>query len=412
MLNGETSKNTPKRNNLPAKIEDFDFDGFNDFIVPRDGQSRATRAHIEETAKDSFGPEEELVGRLTDGMMAVVESRERIAAEMIALGNQLFHAHHLVRNNMIAKSGDTRAVHNLAAATTYEFFEKALGIKQSAARSYMRCYERFGDNTEAIRIFNVGELDMLAAKHNTDAHINEIMLAKESNPDMTRAEMKKLLDELRQRDNALVDTASQLENVSSLLEDSKTELYLAGKEVAHLKEELAASAREMAAKQDELARLDDLFNRRTAGMSSMEKDIADKDREIERLQRALTNQEPVVEVKEVIKPPAGYTAIAEAVTAKTAELASTEKALGAVKQELESLQQQRSQAKASIDAAEKVQDSLSAATDAFESFTGKISSAQLAMQASSNPSEHRRLVEAISAMLRKSLVEIDTWLSR
>jgi DNA repair exonuclease SbcCD ATPase subunit len=410
MLNGETSKNTlNKRNNLPAKINDDEFD---DFIVPRDGHSRVTRTHIDETAKESFGEEEELIARLTDSMMAVAESRERIAAEMIALGNQLFHSHHLVRNNMVAKAGDTRAIRNKAASITYEFFEKALNIKQSAARSYMRCYERFGDNAEAIRIFNVGELDMLAAKHITDAHIDEIMLAKESNPDMTRAEVKKLLDELKHRDKALVDSERQLENVASLLEDSKTELYFAGKDVAHLKEELAANARELAAKQAELARLDDLFNRRTAGLSSMEKDIADKDKEIERLQRALNNQEPVVEIKEVIKPPARFTAIAEAVSAKTAELASTEKELDAAKQELESLQQQRSQAKASINAAEKLQNSMSEATAAFETFTGKLSSAQLAMQASSNPAEHRRLVEALSGMLRKSLVEIETWLSR
>ncbi len=30
-------------------------------------------------------------------------------------------------------------------------FELTLGVKQPAARQYMRCYERFADNVEAIR---------------------------------------------------------------------------------------------------------------------------------------------------------------------------------------------------------------------------------------------------------------------
>ncbi|KXU94872.1 hypothetical protein CR51_26065 [Caballeronia megalochromosomata] len=410
MLNGETSKNTPtKQNNLPIKIDD---ENFNEFMVFRDDHSRVTRANIEKAARVLFGAEEELIARLTDAMMAVAESRERIAAEMIALGNQLFHCHNLVRNNMTAKAGDSRATRNRAANLAYDFFDRAMNIKHSAARSYMRCYERFGDNTEAIRIFNVGELDMLKAKHITDATINELMEKKQSNPDMTRAEMKKLLDELQSREKALVDAEHQLENVASLLEDSKTELFLAGKEVAHLKEELAANARALTAKQDDLARLDDLLTRRTAGLSSMEKDIADKDREIAQLKRAFETQKPVVEIKEVIKPPAGYAAISDAVSAKNAELAETEKALNSAKQDLETLQQERDRVKTSIEAAQKVQESLTAATTSYESFAGKLSSAQLAMQASDNPAEHRPLIEALAGMLRKSLVEIDTWPSR
>jgi DNA repair exonuclease SbcCD ATPase subunit len=410
MLNGETSKNTPTNGkNFPVRIDD---DGFDDFIVPRDDHSRVTRANIERAARKFFGAEDELIARLSDAMMAVAESRERISAEMIALGNQLFHSHNLVRNNMVAKAGDSREIYRRAARMSYDFFLEALNIKQSAARSYMRCYERFGDNTEAIRVFNVGELDLLAAKHVTDAQITEIMLKKDSNPDMTRAEVKKLLDELKQRDKALADSERQLENITSLLEDGKTELFLAGKDVAHLKEELAANARALSAKQEELAKLDDLFNRRTAGLSSMEKDIADKDKEIERLTKLSQNQKPIVEVKEVPIAPAGFTSISDAVTAKNAELANAEKALQAAHQELESLQQRRDRTKASIDASEKVQNSLSAATTAFETFTGKLSSAQLAMQASSDPSEHCKLVEALAGMLRKSLVEIDAWLSR
>ncbi|MDR5776883.1 MULTISPECIES: hypothetical protein [unclassified Caballeronia] len=409
MLNGETSKNTPtKFNHLPIRVDD---DTSDEFVAPTDDRRHVTRSSIDKAARELFGQEEELIGRLTDAMMAVAESRERIAAEMIALGNQLFHSRHLIRNNMVAKAGDTREIRNRAACLAFDFFEKALKIRESAAKSYIRCYERFGDNTEAIRVFNVGELNMLVAKHVSDAHINEIMLQKDSR-EMTRGDVKKLLTELKQRDEALADSERQLENVASLLEDSKNELFLAGKDVAHLTEALSANARALTAKQEELARLDELFNSRTAGLSSMEKDIADKDKEIARLSRALETQKPEVQIKEIVKPPEGFTTISQAVNAKTAELASTEQALHIARQELESLKQRRNDAKTAIDAAEKVQNALSAATSAYETFAGKLSSAQLAIQASSDTAEHRQLVEALSGMLRKSLVEIDTWLSR
>jgi hypothetical protein len=411
MLSGETSGNVPNmfNPNLPVPFGD---DSMSDFIVPRDDNKGITRATIEKAAKDSFGGEDELVAKLTDSMMAVSESRERISAEMIALGNQLFHAHYLIRNNMVAKGGDSISIHRKAARMAYNFFESSLKIKESAARQYMRCWERFGNNEEAIRIFNVGELDMLAAAHVTDAEINEIMLAKRSNPDMKRADVKKLLDTLQKQEKALVDSQKQVDNVTSVLEDTKTALDLAQREAQHLKDELDAKARALAAKQQQLDGLDDLYNRRTAGMSDMQKDLADKDREIARLLDEVMNKKPEVQVKEVLVTPPGFSSLSEALEAKTAEFKKTTQALDALKQEVTEVEKNREKAKAALAAAEKVQKTMEGVSAAFESFDGKLTAAQLAVQASDSPAEHRPMFETLSAMMRKSQSELDAWLAK
>lgn len=340
MLSGETSGNIPNKfnHNLPVPFGD---DSMSDFIVPRDDNKGITRTTIEKAAKDAFGAEDELVAKLTDSMMAVSESRERISAEMIALGNQLFHAHYLIRNNLVAKGGDTVSIHRKAARMAYDFFENSLKIKESAARQYMRCWERFGNNEEAIRIFNVGELDMLASSTVSDAHINELMARKQAKPDMTRADVKKLLDALQKQEKALVDSQKQVDNVTSVLEDTKTALDLAQREAQHLKDELDTKARALTAKQQQLDGLDDLYNRRTAGMSDMQKDVADKDREIKRLLDALENKKPEVQVKEVLVTPPGFTSLVEALEEKTAEFKKTTQALDALKQEVTEVEKNR-----------------------------------------------------------------------
>lgn len=128
--------------------------------------------------------------------------------------------HYLIRNNRIAKEVDSKRVRGKAAREAYDFIKKAMPVEESAARQYIRYYERFGGNAEAIRVFNVGELNILAAKKNTDAQIEEIIAVKNADPKMKRDDLRKLIKTIRQRDEELADAQAQRENVTSLLQDA------------------------------------------------------------------------------------------------------------------------------------------------------------------------------------------------
>ena len=414
MPNGEPSKNTQlTKTPLPIEI----YDPLDDIFVNHD-PNRADRSNIEQVIKGLLGDDPEfsdLIVQLVENMMAIADARDRIAADLEIIGAQLVNSMYMLRNVFIAKAGDKTGTKRKAASLGFSIFEKTLGVKKAAARQYMRCYERFADNVEAIRVFNVGELILLAAEHVTDAQVEEILAQKKANQDMTRADVKRMLEALQKQEEEIEDGRVQLENVQTLLEEHKTALEVADNDARHMRDELAANARALVEKEAALSRLDDFYQRRQAGLSNMEKDLADKDKEIERLNReadALRNRKPDVQIKEVPTTPAGYKSIAESVQKRSEELAEIEATIKAERAALEELKAQRKKEADALDAANKVQASLQDVSAIFEAFAGKLTAAQLAMQASQTPAQHRPLLEAFAGMLRKTLTELDAALGK
>ncbi|TCK32493.1 hypothetical protein B0G84_8298 [Paraburkholderia sp. BL8N3] len=419
MPNREPSKNTqlskpqPPIIHPPVEIND----GLDDIFEKHDPR-RAHRDNIERIIKRLLGdaPEfSELVIQLVENMMAVADARARIAADLEVIGSQLINSMYILKNVFIGKAGDTIAINRKAASLGYLIFDEALGVKKSAARQYMRCYEVFADNVEAIRTFNVGELDILAAEHVTDEQVAEILAKKKANPDMTRMDVKRLLQELQKKDEAIEDGRVQLLNVHALLQDVKTALTVSESDAERLRHELAASARAIATREADLTRMDDHYKRKQAGLSNMEKDLADKDKEIDRLTReaeALKNRKPEVQIKEVPTAPAGYTSISESIRKSNEELAEIEARLIEGKAALEDLKARRKKEADALDAANKVQASLHEVSSTFEVFAAKLTAAQLAVQASATPAQHRPLLEALAAMLRKAVSELDAALGK
>lgn len=419
MPNGETSKNTQlSKPQHPIIHPPVEFNDALDDIFEKHDPKRVHRETIERAVRKALGNDpalEDLTVQIIESLMAVAEARARVAADLVVIGGQLINTMYSLKNVLIAKAGDTIAINRKAATLGFVIFDSALGLKRSVARQYMRCYEAFADNAEAIRTFTVGELDILAAEHVTDEYVAEILAKKKANPDMTRLDVKHMLEELQKKDAAIEDGRIQLLNVHSQLQDAKTALSVSESESKHLRNELAASARMIADKEADLVRMDDHYKRKQAGLSNMEKDLADKDKEIDRLiheGNALRNRKPGVQIVEKPTAPAGYTSIAESIQKSNEELAEIEKRIGEEKAALEGLEAERKRQADALEAANKVQASLQEVSSTFEVFAAKLTAAHLAVQASDTPARHSSLLEALAGMLRKTVSELDAALGR
>ena len=142
----------------------------------------------------------------------------------------------------------------------------------------MRCYEAFTDNIEAIRSFNVGELDILAAEHVTESNAARSS-QRRSEPDMTREDVRKMLATCRRKKKRL-RTGNDVVNFNSLLKDTKTRS-------PWRKARRGACTmnwrrpRTIADREAQLTRMDSHYTGRQAGLAILEKDLADKDKEIQ-----------------------------------------------------------------------------------------------------------------------------------
>jgi chromosome segregation ATPase len=232
---------------------------------------------------------------------------------------------------------------------------------------------------------------------------------------MTREDIRKMLATLQKQEEALADRKVEVDNYQALLEDSKTAQRVAEDEANRLQQQLDATAELIAEKEAQLQRMDSYYTGRQAGLANLEKDLADKDKEIARLndeRNALQNRKPEVLIKEVETTPAGYKSISESLEKRNAELKQLEEQLVERRAELERLEADRKKEAGAIEAANRVQAAMQEALSAFEQFAGKLTLAQVAVQASDGLGQHEPLVQTLAAMMRKHLSEIETGLRK
>jgi len=389
-------------------LEDFDFLSGSDY-------SSATRETITEVGRKLFGtkPEnEELVARLTEYMLSVTASRKKIAGELVLLGGSLANSMMLIVDDHTAKVGVSTYNINQGKTQAYKYFKESLQLTKHAARKYMRCFQKFGDDNEAVQLFNIGELNILSAHDVTDDQISTVMRHKLANPKMTQDDVQELLNFLRKQEETLEDKEKELENVHGLLEDSKDQLRGAEADSKHLKRQVADLSRALREKENQLQTQSDFVKERTSGLGQLQKDYQDKAKELEKALfelNALKNAKPVVEVqtRTVDAVPEGFTTLSEAYETRMADLKKAEALKAQAEKELAELQANVAASRAAIESENAVQTTLNELVSAWEPFVAKFSTAQLVVQASKDPARYTPSLQALAAMLRKCLSELD-----
>jgi hypothetical protein len=389
-------------------IQDFNFLSETDY-------SSATREGITKVGQRIFGSEsesEELVSRLTEYMLSVTASRKKIAGELVLLGGSLANSMDLIIDDHTSKVGVSPNAINQGKAQAYRYFKESLQLTSHAARKYMRCFHKFGDDNEAVQLFNIGELNILSAHNVTDEQISVVMERKLANPKMTQDDMQEFLNVLRKQEAAIEDKDKELENVQGLLEDSKDQLRGSEADAKHLKRQVADLSRMLQEKERQLQTQSDFVKERTSGLGQLQKDYQDKAKELEKALlelNALKSAKPVVEIqtKTVDAVPEGFLTLSEAYETRMAELKKAETLKTQAENELAELEANVAASRAEIESENAVQTTLNALVAAWEPFAAKFSTAQLVVQASKDPARYTPTLQALSAMLRKCLSELD-----
>ncbi|RZF23787.1 hypothetical protein EVC45_42320 [Paraburkholderia sp. UYCP14C] len=402
------------------------FDPMNEFLFSVEDPTAVTRDNIAAAAREIFGSgqeDTEFISKLAEHMVSVSESRSKVVQELIILGGHLQQMMKLCITRQTAKVGDTFPARRKAAQLCFAFFQKAMGITQPSARSYIRCHQKFADNAEAIRVFSYGELNLLAAQDVTEEQINTIMLKKKEAaelPDskkMTRDDVERLLRQLQQKDERVEDAERELEKIHEILEDHKTQLDVTERESQHLREQLATYERHLAEKENSISNLRTALTERTSGYPAMEQELAAKNKKLEELsQQLVAAQNAPAKVEKVEVPvetlPAGYETTRQAVMAALEELEEAKSRTQALKDDQATIEAELKRQQAELIASKAVQDSLEALTAAWENVSGKMSTFQLAVLASTDPTQYNGALEALAAQLRKYVTEIEAALHR
>lgn len=135
--------------------------------------------------------------QLLDAGEAERLSRPTRAEEVVRSGECLHKMLKSGTEHYLNTCGDTGANRKKAASLCYRFFQVEMGISQASARAYIRCFQKFGENAEATRVFSYSALNAMAGKDVSGEIISAMVRAKLENPEMTREELVALFNSMQ-----------------------------------------------------------------------------------------------------------------------------------------------------------------------------------------------------------------------
>ena len=154
---------------------------------------------IRSAALDVFGKElpDSILRTILQETEEVAHSTRKILAEHMSMGGNFLNIRMSVTNAMVLAQGDTKQVRDRAAGLVYRYLQHLFRHSRSKIVLYIKCYERFFGNEDAMQILKLTDMQALIANDTPDELVDLVIQARRDDPDLSKAEVKKLIAGLR-----------------------------------------------------------------------------------------------------------------------------------------------------------------------------------------------------------------------
>jgi flagellar biosynthesis chaperone FliJ len=425
-----SSKN-PKKNPASGSSDDFDptrreddddaqgsQSGGGGALVPRLEQSPAMFADfipdghaLSVAAHQAFGKDlpEDIIRTIVHESEEIAHSTRRIMEEHMRIGGSVIRIMARVQSHLINQLGkDTQAVRDKAAKLVYDYVEKVFRRKRTTIKNYMYCYGKFANNADAIQILGYSDMSMLIRGDTPDEVVDMVIEARKENPDMSKLDVKKLIDGYRkaqelltQKDTAIEDATVELENVVGRLTQSELENRRLMAAYEKLQQDLVRNRESAEATRVAMGSVN-------GQITALQQQLANTERELDARTRALKEASARVETKEVEVPtvPKPYTNLQEAIETSLVQLKELNGQIDAKKIELSVLQEKHEAEAAAAREGEALEKMFNGLIQKFGAFVQDYHSTQLLVTANGLPARFSSLMHALSDLVGKFHIEL------
>ncbi|HDR9172647.1 hypothetical protein [Burkholderia vietnamiensis] len=101
----------------------------------------------------------------------------------------------------IERHGDTPANRDWARETAYEYLARTFQRSKSVIRLYIRVYEKFSTNLDAVNMLNFRDIALLLGGEPTPEFIDKVVAARREHPELGTADIATLLATDRKQSN-------------------------------------------------------------------------------------------------------------------------------------------------------------------------------------------------------------------
>ncbi len=366
--------------------------------IPDDQQMKSA-------AFELFGKDlpESVIRAILQESEEVAHSTRKILGEHMRMGGNFLNIRTSATNAMVLAQGDTKLVRDRAAGLVYRYLQHLFRHSRSKIILYIKCYERFFGNEDAMQILKLTDMQALIANDTPDELVDLVIQARKDDPDLTKSEVKKLIagydqarEQVRDRDDRLDAMTEELTTVAGKLDEAKIENRRMLAELQALQQQIDRDRHSADKTKVELASV-------SGSVNSLQVKIANQERDLENAHRELAEARTAVrvETKEVPTIPGEFTKMEDAIEEQVVRLREVRQNLEAEQAKLAKLQQQREEEEAAIGAARVIEQKFESAIARFGDFTSEFSTLQLLVTADGNPARFKSMFEALSDLVGK-----------
>jgi hypothetical protein len=328
----------------------------------------------------------------------VSHSTRKILMEHMRIGGSFYHIRTRIEGHYVSTFGDTTSVRRRAAEVVYNFIEATFRKKRDSVRLYIRCYERFSTNSGAVEMLSISDMQLLVNK--SDEVVEMVLDAKRENPDLSKRDIKKIINEyedrLAEKDSALSTVMSQLHETYGQLADAKSDNERLTSEAERLNQEVKDDKEKLRRTMVDLAEAE----RATSGLqntiANLERDMIAKTREL-----AEAHANPTIKHVPSESTPEHLRDLESAAEIRFAELKRMTAECEAVQQRLSELTELKKQQEAEIEQKMAVEKRVAGLVDIFGSFIQEFHSVQLLVTADGSLARFKGLLTGLADLTGK-----------
>jgi myosin heavy subunit len=344
----------------------------------------------------------------------IAHSTRKIIQEHMRMGGNFLNIKRSIESAFVAQQGDKKSVRDRAAHLVYQYIEKVHGIGHQRASLYMRTYEKFIGNDEAMALLKLSDMQMLLAKDTPDELVDIVVRSRKENPDLSKLEVKALIDNYRKLSRSNADKDEQIQVATAELSAKAAELdeaHTENKRLIALVEQLKQdNTRDRKAAEATMVELKSA----SSSVSVLQQELAKLERELDDTKRQAAAAESKVQVKEVEKEvvPEAYRDVERKIEEKLASLREVQGELDSANGQLAELEQRRKAQLAQLEATERLEQQVSGLIESFASFTQQYHTAQLMVTADGHPERFRAIFQALVDIVGKFHTELSAAAAR
>ena len=330
----------------------------------------------------------------------IAQSTRKIIQEHMRMGGNFLNIKRSVESAFVAQQGDKKPVRDRAAHLVYQYIERLHGIGQARASLYMRAYEKFVSNDEAMALLKQADMQMLLAKDTPDELIEMVIDARRGNPDMKKREVKALIDEYyAEKDQQLRVATTELSTKAAELDEAYSENRRLAAQLEQLKQDNARDRKAAEATKVELKSA-------SSSVSVLQQELAKRERALEDAHRALASAESKVQVKEVEVIPESFGKMEDRIEEQITRKRQVESELALAQEQLAEVQKRRDQQMAQLEASERLEKQVNGLIEHFAAFTQQYHTAQLMVTADGHPEQFKAIFQALADIVGKFHAEL------